>query len=636
MKVTPSEQVNTIVAKTTNKKDIKNVFSWWAAKNEEELSEQLLSTAAYLKESQAYRQRSAAIYARLYGNHSLFNFIGHNMSKMDHSSGLPQDRPTFNVISSAVDTLVSKISQARPAPVFLTDNGDYKQRNLAKKLNNFILGEFYQTKTYEKAAIILRDALVEGTGCLHVYETQDKKVGVERVLLTELLTDPNESVYAEPRQLYRIKLVDRHVLMDQCPKFKNKIARAEQAYVDNSSEASKTVSDLVMVVEGWHLPSGKGAKDGRHTLACTSGVIYDEEYTKDKFPFAFFHYAPRLLGFWSQGIAERLMGTQMEINALLYTISRAIKLVGVPRVFVEQGSKVSKASNNNDVGVIVTYSGTKPIYEVAPCVPQELYAQLQRLITYAYQQEGVSSLEAQAQKPAGLNSGEAIRSYDDISTDRFAATSKRYDNLFIDLAYLIVDLAKDIAERDGEYQTVYPNKNGTKMVDLPKADLLKDPFVIQCFNMSSLPRDPAGRMQKITEMIQAGMISIKEGRRLLDYPDLEQVEMLANASEERIFQILDQMVEDGIYTPPDPFMDLQLANELVVQYYNLYTSAKLEEERAEMLRTFFSQVQAMMQAATPPPQPPMPGMPGAGPAPNAPQANPMALPTSPLVPNAVA
>jgi hypothetical protein len=635
MKVTPSEQVNTIVAKTTNKKDIKNVFAWWNAKTDEDTADQLLATAAYLKESQAYRQRAAAIYARLYGNHSLFNFIGHNMSKMDHSSGLPQDRPTFNVISSAVDTLVSKISQARPAPVFLTDNGDYKQRNLAKKLNNFILGEFYQTKAYEKATLILRDALVEGTGCLHVFETQDKKVGLERVLLTELLTDPNESIYAEPRQLYRIKLVDRQVLMDQCPKFKSKIAKAEQAYVDNSSEASKTVSDLVMVVEGWHLPSGKGAKDGRHTLACTSGIIFDEEYTKDKFPFAFFHYAPRLLGFWAQGIAERLMGTQMEINALLYTISRAIKLVGVPRVFVEQGSKVSKAANNNDVGVIVTYSGTKPLYEVAPCVPQELYAQLQRLITYAYQQEGVSSLEAQAQKPAGLNSGEAIRSYDDISTDRFAATAKRYDNFFIDLAYLVIDLAKDIAERDGEYQTVYPNKNGTKMVDLPKAELIKDPFVIQCFNMSSLPRDPAGRMQKITEMIQAGMISIKEGRRLLDYPDLEQVERLANASEERIFQILDQIVEDGIYTPPDPFMDLQLANELVVQYYNLYTSARLEEERAEMLRTFFSQVQAMIQAATPPPPAIPPGAPGAGPAPNVPQANAMPLPASPLVPNAV-
>ena len=56
--------------------------------------------------------------------------------------------------------------------------------------------------------------------------------------------------------------------------------------------------------------------------------------------------------------------------------------------------------------------------------------------------------------------------------------------------------------------------------------------------MSSLPRDPAGRMEKVTEMIQSGMITIKEGRRLLDYPDLGQAEKLANAGQERIYQYL--------------------------------------------------------------------------------------------------
>lgn len=625
MRVTPAQVNNVIIAKTSNKKDVKQVFDWWNAKTDQELCDQMLATVSYLKESQSYRYRQAAIYARLYGNQTLFSFIGQNMSKMDQVSGLPADRPTFNLVSSAVDTLVARIGQSRPAPVFLTDNSDYKERNLAKKLNNFILGEFYQTKAYDKATTILRDACVEGTGCLKVYETQDNKVGVERVLLTELLTDPNEGIYGDPRQLFQLKLIDRNVLMEMCPKYKSKIRVAEQAFVDNSSEASKTVSDLVLVAEGWHLKSGKDAKDGRHTIACSGGVIFDEQYDKDKFPFVFLHYTPRLLGFWAQGLAERLMGTQMEINALLYTISRAIKLVGVPRVFQEAGSKVSKASNNNDVGVIITYTGTKPIYEVAPCVPQELYAQLQRLIQYGYQQEGISSLDASAEKPAGLNSGEAIRSYDDISTDRMAATARRYDNVFIDLSYLIVDLAKDIAERDGTYQTVYPNKNGAKQVDLPKAEMLKNPFVIQCFNMSSLPRDPAGRMAKIAEMIQAGMITIKEGRRLLDYPDIDQIEKLANASEERIFQILDEIVEDGKYTQPDPFMDLQLANDLVVQYYNLYSSAKLEEDRAEMLRTFYTQVQAMKQAAMPPAPPQAP----------VPQANAAPLPTSPLVPNAV-
>ena len=171
----------------------------------------------------------------------------------------------------------------------------------------------------------------------------------------------------------------------------------------------------------------------------------------------------------------------------------------------------------------------------------------------------------------GLDSGAAIRSYDDISTDRFAALHRRYDNVFVELAYLIVDKAKDIAERDGKYATVYPGKNGTQEVELPKASLITDNYVIQCFTQSSLPKDPAGRLAKITEMIQAGMISISEGRRLLDYPDLEQVEKLANAGEERIFQILDDIIESGKYQPPDPFMDLELATTLTVQYINLYT-----------------------------------------------------------------
>lgn len=607
---------------------------WWDEKDPDKSAAMMLTSAAYLKESQAYRYRQAAVYARLYGNQSLYSFAGSNISKMDQTYGLPQERPTFNLIQSVTDTLVSRISQSRPQPVFLTDNGDYKQRNLAKKLNNFILGEFYNTKAYELAAIALRDALVEGTGVIHVYEDPDHRVMLERVLLTELLVDPNEAMYGEPRQLYRIKLVDREVLIANFPKLRQKLELAAKAYPDNSADSSKSVSDLVMVVEGWHLRSGKKATDGRHTLACSSGYLIDEEYTKDRFPFSFLHYAPRLLGFWAQGVAEQLMGTQMELNSILFTISRAIKLVGVPRVFQEEGAKISAAHHNNEIGVIVKYRGQKPSYEVAPCNAPELYAERDKLIQYGYQQSGVSALQASSQKPQGLDSGEAIRTYDDISTDRFASLSRRYDNFFIDLTYQIVDLAKDIAKPtdaggQGSYSTVYPNKNGTKEIDLPKAAMVEDKFIVQCFTQSSLPKDPAGRLQKVTEMVQSGMVTLQEGRRLLDYPDLEQVEKLANAAEERILQILDDIIETGKYTPPDPFMDLQLATTLTTQYINLYASAKLEESKAQKLRDFFNQVQTIVQAATPPPMPGAPG-PGAG----TPTANPQAPPTSPLIPNA--
>ncbi len=631
MKVSEVKPTNKITMRTKPVQNSASVLAqWWLEKNEDKAASQLLTSAAFLKESQNFRYRQTAMWARLYGNQSLFSFAGSNLTKIESSQGMPQDRPTFNLIQSCVDTLVSRIGQSRPQPVFLTDNGDYKQRLLSQKLNNFTQGEFYQTKTYEKAVVALRDACVTGTGVLHVYETDDAKVGVERVLQTELLVDPNEAMYGEPRQLYRMKLVDREVLLANFPEHKDKILMAAKAYPDNSADSSKSVSDLVMVVEGWHLRSSKRSKDGRHTLAISSGSILDEEFTRDRFPFVFIDYSKRLLGFWAQGVAEQLMGTQIELNSILYTISRAIRLVGVPRVFQEDGSKVMSAAHNNEIGVIVKFRGVKPTYEVAPCNAPELYAERDKLIQYGYQQVGVSSLQASSQKPAGLNSGEAIRSYDDISTDRFASFHRCYDNMFIDLAYQVIDLAKEIAVRDGQYSTIYPNKNGTREIDFPKLALEMDQFVIQCYTQSSLPKDPAGRLAAVTERVQAGMISIQEGRRLMDLPDLEQIERLANAGEERIFCYLDDIIETGKYTPPDPFMDLILAEQLTVQYYNLYLPCKLEESKAQKLRDFFQQIQTLKQAAQPPAPPVIPTAGGA----LTPQANPEPAPTSPLIPNA--
>lgn len=612
------------------------LFEWYYAETKEQLCKELIATAAFLKTNQAYRIRQIAASIRTYAGLPVYSYAGSNISKMDRTKTLPDDKPTFNLVRACVDTLHSRMSQAgnEPAPKFLTDNADYKQRHLAQQLNQFILGEFYQTKAYEKAAKILKDGLAIGTGALKVYEGDDNKVCLDRVLVTDIYVDDNDSLNGQPQSLIQLKLMDRSKLMAAFAKDKGAdeiIARSPQAQPDNSPDYTRTASDQIMVVEGWRLASGPDREQpgyiaGRHTIATVEGVITDEEeWHKTKFPFVFFNYSDPWLGFFGQGIGTQLFGTQMSLQRILYTISRAITLVGVPRVFIDQSSKVVKAHNNNEIGVIVTYSGTKPSYEVAPCNAPELYAERDKLIQYGFQETGVSAMQATSQKPEGLDSAVAIRSYDDIATDRFAAISKRYDNVFIDLAYQIVDTAKDIAERDGKYQTVYPNKDGTREIDLPAMKFLKDPFVIKCFNESSLPRTPAGRMAAVTEQVQAGMLTLREGRRLLRFPDLEQNEKLDNSSEERIFKILDAIVEDGKYTEPDPFIDLGLAIELVVKYYNLYVAANLEEDKAEMLRVFFKQCLALQQAAMPP-QPPQVAP--------SPQANPEPLPTSPLVPNA--
>lgn len=601
---------------------------WWKADDDNQLAAELCGTAAYLKTNQTYRMRQLAVDVRLYSGLSVYSYAGSNVSKMDRTRTLPDDRPTFNLIQSATDTLVSRLSQNEPQPKFLTDGADYRKRHLAQELNRFILGEFYQVKAYQKSAKMLRDGIVMGGSALKVYEGDNGKVSVDRVLITDLFVDDNDSLNGDPQQLIQLKLVDRDKLMANNPKAKKEIESAPQSYPNNAPDSGRTTADQIMVVEGWKLPSGSDpeAKDyipGRHVIATMSGKILDEEWNKPKFPFVFFNYSDPFLGFWGQGLATQLFGTQLSLNRILYTITRAITLVGVPRIFQEQSSKVVKAHHNNEIGVVVTYAGIKPSYEVAPCNAPELYRERDKLIEYGFRQCGVSDMQATGEKPKGLNSGEAIRSFDDVNSDRFAALSKRYDNVFVELAYQITDVAMDIAKRDGKYQTVYPNKDGTKEIDLPKMGFLKDPFIIQCFTESALPRTPAGRIATVTEQVQAGMLTIKEGRRLMRFPDLEQNEKLDNASEERIFQILDKIVEDGEYTPPDPFIDLQLADTLTVQYINLYLAAGLEEEKADLLRTFFKQVQALKTAGQPPPQQ----------NPAAPQASPEAPPTSPLVPN---
>jgi len=613
----------TVKTKKTNKTSPES-YNWWRAKSKAELCQQVIETASFLKEQQQYRYRQAAIHARLYGNMPLATFAGASYNRLGQQNNLPVDRPTMNVVQSCVDTLVSRLAQAKPRPTFLTDGGEYKERNLAKQLNHFIAGELYQTKAASLAELVLRDAAILGSGCIKVYEDDDERVALDRVVLTELFVDANDAFYGNPRSMYQLKLVDRSMLLEMFPEYKSEVQKAEQAYPDNSGESQKTISDQVMVVEAWHLPSSKNASDGRHVIACSAGILLDEEYKDESFPFVFIHFSPRLVGLWGQGLAEQLTGTQLEINKILVTVSQSISLVGVPRIFVEDGSKVVHAHLNNSIGSIVTYRGTKPEYSVAPSIHPEMYAQLQRLIEYAYQQSGISALAATSQKPAGLNSGEAIRNYDDLQSDRFATLAKKYDELFVDLSYKIIYKAKEIAERTGKYQTVYPNKNGAKEIDLPKAELLENPFVIQCFDTSSLPKQPAGRLEKVVEMMQSGLIDPNEGRRLLDFPDLEQVDKLATAAEERIYKTLDDIIDSSKYEPPDPYTDIALGIKIVTQYYNLYAQCNLEESKLELLRQWHGQLLALQQAAMPPP------MPGAVPA--APMAVPNAPPTSDLLP----
>lgn len=579
-------------------------YQWWLAQNDKDLCAQLLSTTEYLKRTNAMRVKQASVYTRLFCGKPLYNFLA-STSTLDSSNQLPIGRPTANVIYSCSDTLVSMISQDKPQPTFLTDGGNYKERRLSKEANAFIQGEFYRTNAYKLGPHMMRDACVLGDGLIKVFP-KDEKVNLERTLETELLTDYNDAYYGNPRELIQVKLVDRAVFLALFPDHEDIIMGATHGNVDNTPRSTETVSDQFIIAEGWHLKSSEDSNDGRHVIACSNGIITDEGYDKHRFPFAKLGYNPNIVGWFSQGLAEILMPTQMELYRLLIVASQSIELMGVPRVLIEEMSKILETSFNNRIGSIIKFRNTPPQFVNAQSNHPEIYTFIQWLIQNAYQIAGLSSMNAGGVKPQGLNSGEAIREFQGVQDARYAALEQRYQNVFPELAHLIIDCAKDIVDETGKpYKTVFPDKDGTREIDFKSIGLLKDTYVIQCYEQSSLPKDPAGRQAKLSEMLAAGEISQQEFRRLSAFPDLKQSDQLAAALEERILQNLDAIIDDGKkgYQAPDPFIldPSDLATTLTVQYINKYSVTNLEEEKMQLLRDYFTQIQDLKQQAAPPP-----------------------------------
>jgi len=597
---------------------------WWNLAGDE-LSNSVQKVVKTLIGYDSARLTQCQIGSKLYNNISLMGLNGLSFTRPSNNMTGQKDRVTYNIVQSGIDTVVAKMSKNRPKPMFLTSGGDYKIQRRAKKLDQFVEGVFYENKVYNMGMDAMLHAAVLGDGFVQVFH-ENGRIKYEPALAHELFVDQLEAIAGKPRQLHRIKPVDRQVLMDKFPKYKDQIEISKSVY-DDYFGIYQTISDQVLVTESWHLRSGQDAKDGKHCITVNGCTLFDEEYKKDAFPFARLQWGKRLNGYWGQSGAEQIQNLQLELNKVLWIIQRSIHLAGSFKVFNKIGNKVVKEHLNNDIGAIIEYTDTAPQYVVPPIIPIELYKQVENIKQAAYEKLGVSQLSATSQKPAGLNSGAALREYNDIESERFTVLGKHYEDFFLELSDLTIDAAKDLYEQDINLEVKVPGSKFIKSIKWKDVNMEDDEYVMKVYPVSSFPQDPAGRLQTITEYMQAGMLTPRAGRRLLDFPDLEQVESLANAQEEYLHEVFEKIVEKGDFTPPEPYDDLKLARELALEYYAQGRTNGLPEDRLELIRQFLDQVQLLENKA-------MEGVQQEAMAAQGIPANPMAPPTSELMPMA--
>jgi hypothetical protein len=566
---------------------------WWNS-DEASLPTTLAAVAANLESYDFERRARNLVFARLATNRDLPNIYGlsitrSNVRALDFSDWRA---PVFNVVGSSVETLVNKVGRNKPWILFLTDGGDFSARMAGKKKSRFVDGIFHETNTYRLTRQACQDALTYGDGLIKVSASLDGKSIVHDVVLPdEILIDPWDALYFGkwPRSLIHRTFVSRTELLsifgdDEAIRFAIETAPGSyQGPMWAGGATGNQHNAMVAVLEGWKLPDADGTP-GRHVLCISDRVaLIDEKYKRKRFPFAKMACVSAGRGFWNIGIPEILGPFQSNINRTQMVIDECQRRLASGRWLVPTTSGVTDdALGSRAAGIIRHNPNQPPVFITPAAVPPELYRHLEDTIQRAYKRVGISELAAQAQKPAGLNSGEALRTFENSESERYVTLGMALEDFVQDIATLDLELAAEI-----EPKVRAPRGGGIDVIDWSEIKGLRDSdAIMKAFPVSSLPTTPAGRLQRAAEMFQTGQISKDDYLRIIDYPDTQSIIDLQTASRDAIDFMLDKIVEEGMFESPEPYMDLTLAITVAQNRYLRERTQGCPEDRLELLRRF--------------------------------------------------
>lgn len=564
---------------------------WWKT-DPDKVHESVWSAVNYIKQNQEMRHRINNIARKLYEN-DFWKETASVRNVMDEMSDRLNRQVSFNIIKSCVDTARAKIAKTKPRPFFLTDNGDWHLQQKAKKLNRFVLGLFdnmggdnglVRDSLYRIGSEVFFDACLSGTGAAKLM-IRDGKIVAERFFSDEIIVDSFEGMYRRPRSLHHLKYVDRDVLKAAYP------GARFASYIDRvTADGLSMTQDMIPVIESFHLPSGPKSKDGIRTVTIKTGTLHHTTWDKGYFPVLIQRWNLRPVGFFGIGLAEELYGLQCEISRTLRSIQLGIRRIAVPRVFRHIADHNDRKLKNI-IGEIHYYNEKPPIFMTPSAFSAETYNYLEMLYQKAFELCGISQLSAQAQKPAGLDSGAALRNFQDIESERFSDVHLMYENFFTPQAtYMSLDFCEELHKAGTDI--VVQAKDGVTLQPIKYSDvrLPQDSFTVRAYPTAFLPTEPSGRLAKVQDLVRIGMYDQEEARELLDFPDLSKINKIKAAPRSSCISYIENIIETGEYMPIEPYQNLELTQTLAQSYYLDGRSNNMPQDRLDLLRRVLTEV----------------------------------------------
>lgn len=487
-------------------------------------------------------------------NDAAWNYRWYNIQDADLAQS-----PKVNVIKSCIDALTSKISNQKVRPYFAPVNGLFETRQIAKQAQQYMDIVFDKEKIHDKVTMAFRNACIFGLGYIF-FNPFLKKIEVPGSWQVGISNC--EKGYGTPTKcLIEYKCFPVTQLDDYGIK-----GKYTSEYVN--------FKILVDILE-------------KKAYAYVNDTKAKEiTYKGEKIPVIYVYHNKPVFGNRTVSIVDELDGIQTNIDLINSKISAAAQLTPGNVTYVEAGSSLTPGDISNRTGNVYSVKmgpnhSQLPVVNVTPAPFDPIWQQqIDAYVKQAYEMIGISQLSAQSQKPAGLDSGKALETLEDVESDRFQVQVDNFIHAFIDIADLLIEVL------DGDILPKAVDVASYTWEDVRKQ---KDLFKLQYSAASALSKDPATKLQQIMQLTQVGLITTDKIALYLDSPDLEDAYRAASAIQDAIDACISNAINNEEYEIPDYIGYQQLLTAIIVEENKLFSSndteslVKLEKLKTKLL-----------------------------------------------------
>jgi hypothetical protein len=583
---------------------------WWAERTAKKALPKLTRIFQHYAMNSQERLDAYTGMASLYTNRDLHsNGVAKRYIQTMAPTLAEYSRVPLNVIKVLVDAVHARLTRPSIAVEFLCAGANQSLRRRARQNTQFIQYMFHKTDVRPQTSQIVSDALIYNLGIMKTSpHSKVDKVTNERVHPRDIFVDEIEvSATGSPTHMYQRMFVSRSRLKALFPKCKKAIDEAgrltditkAQDLGQRSTTIDTTYYNLVEVVEAWKLPSWEEADDGRHAIFIDGDVLEFGEWECADFPFSFLRWKhdPNR-SFYGISLAEELLGLHFDINTSILHTEKAIEANPKPYILVPTDGEVEEGSIGNIWGVILKHTGRPPQIIMPKSVPMDVVQYIDVQWNRALQVARLSALGLPESAGGQAQTGQAFKDIVDIQSTELAPAFQELQDYLVRLAEqnLVAGKLLDYRLREEEgrkYKVILrKDRNTVEEIewDLIAMDPKDDSYVVQASPTSGLSATFGARLAEVKELLNMGLLMPSRAFKMLDIPDLDSEMRLQNASLDFTERVMEDILDEGVYTEPEATMDLRLALKTCQMYINIAKSMKIDDSRVTMLYQFLDQV----------------------------------------------